>query len=621
MASSKAKKPKSSEQHAEKRRKKAKPAESDLHTSPRSTSQAEAEVTTLRTPAATPGTEWWRSAVIYQVYPRSFADSDGDGVGDLQGITSRLPALKALGVDAVWLSPFFRSPQRDAGYDVSDYTAVDPLFGTLQDFDRLIAAAHGLGLRVIVDMVPNHTSSDHVWFQEALAAKPGSKKRDRYVFREGRGKHGQKAPNNWQSVFGGSMWDRVVETKDGGRLPGSAKGGKDPKGEPGDWYLHIFDSTQPDLNWENPWVHEQFKGILRFWLDRGADGFRVDVAHGLIKKPGLPDYTPPKDGSSMGGNEEGEPYWGQPGVHEIWQEWHDVLAEYDGDRALCAEAWVGPLTKMALWVRPHEFHQAFNFDFMFAGWTARGIHRVIDDSLAAFGAVGAPSTWVLSNHDVIRHASRLALGADSPQGDGIGPKSPGKPDPVLGLRRARAATALMLALPGGAYLYQGEELGLPEVIELPDSARQDPTWFRTKGEKYGRDGCRVPIPWEADAPGYGFSPTGRSWLPQPPEWAALARDRQQGVPGSTLELYRAALRLRRAKRLGLGGVQWRSEWSRSRTVVAFRNGGITVIANLGKRSISLPEGRLLLESEPTHLGRNGKRMLPSDATVWLQTGR
>jgi len=552
--------------------------------------------------------EWWRTAVIYQVYPRSFADSDGDGIGDLAGITDRLPALAELGVDAVWLSPFFRSPQRDAGYDVSDYTKVDPIFGTLRDFDRLVERAHELGLRVIADMVPNHTSSDHEWFRAALASPPGSKERARYLFHDGRGRRGDRPPNNWQSVFGGSMWDRLVADD----------------GTPEQWYLHIFDSSQPDLNWESPWVRERFKDILRFWLDRGVDGFRVDVAHGMIKKAGLPDYTPPEAAASMGGGEhqkdepaDDPPYWGQDGVHEIWREWHELLAEYPGDRVLCAEAWVGPLSKMALWVRPDEFHQAFNFDYMFAGWTARDQRRVIDESIAAFGGVGAPPTWVLSNHDVIRHASRLALGADSPQGDGIGPRSKGKPDPVLGLRRARAATALMLALPGGAYLYQGEELGLPEVIDIPDSARQDPTWFRTKGRKYGRDGCRVPIPWEASAPAYGFSPSGASWLPQPAEWSALARDVQAGDPASTLSLYERALRERKARGLGAGSVDWLPEFRRSGTVVAFRNRAVTVVANLGRRSVTLPEGRILLESAPTYIGANGRRMLPSDATAWL----
>ena len=559
----------------------------------------------------TPGSEWWRTAVIYQIYPRSFADSTGDGVGDLPGIASRLPALAQLGIDAIWLSPFFRSPQNDAGYDVSDYCDVDPLFGTLADFDALLDRAHQLGLKVIVDMVPNHTSDQHPWFLEALASPEGSPERDRYMFRDGKGPNGDEMPNNWESVFGGPMWERVTN----------------PDGTPGQWYLHIFDKSQPDLNWENPWVREQFRSILRFWLDRGVDGFRVDVAHGMIKEAGLPDYTPPAEQASMGGGVLSDadtalapgiadhvpdpPYWGQDGVHEIWRDWHDVLAEYEGDRVLCAEAWVDPLTKMALWVRSDEMSQAFNFDYMFTDWSAKAQRAVIDRSIAAFSGVGAPSTWVLSNHDVVRHASRLALTAENPQGAGIGPNSPGKPEPVLGLRRARAATALMLSLPGSSYIYQGEELGLPEVIDLPDSARQDPTWFRTNGEKYGRDGCRVPIPWEADLPGYGFNSTGASWLPQPADWAPYARDSQAGVPGSTLELYRSALKLRREHDLGNGEVQWIEGYGTD--VVAFRTADITVIANLGDVAVELPVGDVLLASETITGGA-----LPSDTTVWLR---
>jgi len=557
----------------------------------------------MTNPHGSHGPEWWRTAVIYQVYPRSFADGDGDGVGDLRGITARLPAIAELGVDAVWLSPFFRSPQRDAGYDVSDYCDVDPIFGTLEDFDHLLERAHSLGLRVIADMVPNHTSSDHPWFIEALAAPPGSPERERYMFHEGRGRDGHRPPNNWQSVFGGPAWERVTEAD----------------GKPGQWYLHMFDVSQPDLNWENPWVRERFREILRFWLDRGIDGFRVDVAHGLIKKPGLPDFPPHRTDAAEAHPREDPPYWAQPGVHDIWREWHELVAEYPGDRVLCAEAWVEPLPKLALWVRPDEMHQAFNFDYMFTEWSAKGQRRIITDSIEAFGAVGAPSTWVLSNHDVIRHATRLALGHDAPpQGEGIGPASKVKPDPVLGLRRARAATALMLALPGSAYLYQGEELGLPEVIDIPDADRHDPTWFRTKGEKYGRDGCRVPIPWEAEAPACGFSASGRSWLPQPADWGRLARDRQEGVEGSTLELYRTALRLRKEHRLGEGDVEWLPEHERSRSVVAFRNGPVTVVTNLGKRAVAVPEGRVLLAT--VGLGRrdDGARTLPSDATVWLE---
>ncbi len=551
------------------------------------------------------GREWWRSAVIYQVYPRSFADSDGDGIGDLAGITSRLPALRELGVDAVWLSPFQTSPQRDAGYDVSDYCDVDPIFGTLADFDAMLAASHTLGLRVIVDIVPNHTSSDHAWFQSALAAAPGSDERNVYLFRDGRGTDGDLPPNNWESVFGGPAWTRTT----------------DADGTPGQWYLHLFDTSQPDLNWENPWVREQFRGILRFWLDRGVDGFRVDVAHGMIKAAGLPDYTPPEVGGSMGGGsatlEPGissepptAPYWGQDGVHDIYRDWHLVLEEYDDDRVLCAEAWVEPLEKLARWVRPDEMQQAFNFEYLETPWSAVALREVIDHSISAFAGVGAPSTWVLSNHDVVRHATRLALTGENIQGHGIGPKTPGRPDPVLGLRRARAATALMLPLPGSSYLFQGEELGLPEVIDLPDSARQDPTWFRTNGERYGRDGCRVPIPWEAAEPSYGFGPTNASWLPQPAEWARYARDVQQGDPTSTLELYRAALAIRHERDLGFGAVDWIDGFGPD--VVAFRNGSLTVIANLGADPVELPEGAIVLASEPL----TGP-MLPTDTTAWL----
>ncbi|WP_111720547.1 glycoside hydrolase family 13 protein [Homoserinimonas sp. OAct 916] len=558
--------------------------------------------TDLDARALTP--EWWRSAVIYQIYPRSFADSDGDGMGDLAGITDRLWALTELGVDAIWLSPFYRSPQRDGGYDVSDYFDIDPLFGTLADFDRLLAAAHEAGLRVIIDIVPNHTSSDHQWFTEALAAGEGSEERARYMFRDGRGASGQLPPNNWESVFGGGAWTRVTE----------------PDGTLGQWYLHLFDTTQPDLDWENEWVREKFREILRFWFDRGVDGFRVDVAHGMIKAPGLPDYTPPADSGSMGGTahdskhtgepEPTAPYWAQPGVHEIYRDWRRIADSYPNARILAAEAWVDPLSRVAEWVRPDEMHQAFNFAFLETTWNAAALRRVIDASITTFGAVGAPSTWVLSNHDVVRHASRLALTADNLQGHGIGPKTVGLPDPVLGLNRARAASSLMLALPGSSYIYQGEELGLPEAIDLPDEARQDPTWFRTGGTRYGRDGCRVPIPWQAEEPSYGFGPTEASWLPQPSDWAAYARDRQEGVATSTLELYKSALRLRREHRLGVGSLNWLSGFGDD--VVAFRNGDVSVIANAGDAPVPLPAGEIILTSRAFD-----GRTLPADCTVWL----
>lgn len=546
---------------------------------------------------AAPGSEWWRSAVIYQIYPRSFADASGDGIGDLPGITSRLDSLKELGIDAIWLSPFMTSPQKDAGYDVADYRDVDPLFGTLDDFDEMLAQSHARGIRVIVDLVPNHSSDQHVWFQQALKAAPGSPERARYIFRDGKGENGELPPNNWESVFGGGQWTRVTEAD----------------GTLGQWYLHIFDASQPDFDWTNEEVREEFRSVLRFWLDRGVDGFRVDVAHGMIKADGLPDYTPPVDADSMGGGEDDVPYWGQDGVHDIYRDWHEVMAEYDGDRALCGEAWMPTLEKTALWVRPDEMHQTFNFPYMMTEWDSAKIRDVIRDSLDEFGKVGAPSTWVLSNHDVIRHASRLALTADSPQGDGIGPLSAGKPDQATGLSRARAASTVMLALPGSSYLYQGEELGLPEAMDIPDEFRQDPTWFRTNGERYGRDGCRVPIPWEADATAYGFNTTGDSWLPQPEEWAAFARDVEEPDAASTLNLYKTLLRLRRELALGTGSLVWEDLGEQS---VAFRRGDLHVAMNLGAAPLELGQGvEFVVQSE-----QFDGTAVPVDHAAWYRKG-
>lgn len=556
-------------------------------------------------PTATSESEWWRTAVIYQIYPRSFADGDGDGIGDLVGIIDRLDSIAELGADAIWLSPFYASPQRDGGYDVSDFTAVDPIFGTNVDARRLIVRAHELRLRVLVDMVPNHTSSEHRWFREALRAEPGSAARARYIFRDGAGEHGELPPNNWQSIFGGPAWTRITEAD----------------GSPGQWYLHLFDSSQPDLEWGSEQVRAEFDEVLRFWLDLGVDGFRVDVAHGLVKADGLPDYIPAENAGSMGGDEwEPIPYFGQEGVHDIWRRWRRVLEEYGPDRILAAEAWIQPLGRMAQWVRPDEMHQAFNFAFLSADWDAASQRAVIAESLDAFGAVGAPSTWVLSNHDVVRHASRLALTAENPQGHGIGPDSPGLPIPELGLRRARAASLMMLALPGSAYLYQGEELGLPEHVFIEDEHRQDPTWFRTAGERYGRDGCRVPLPWTSDAPAYGFSEAGRSWLPQPQEWATLARDAQRGVPGSTLEMYRSALAARRAHGLAVADLVWVDDLagaSEPEDVLAFDVADVRVVVNLSEKAVPLGDlgirsDQVILSSAPV------ADALEPDCTVWLR---
>lgn len=527
--------------------------------------------------SAPPPAGWWTDAVIYQIYPRSFAASTTSGVGDLRGITHRMPALASLGVDAVWLSPFYRSPQKDAGYDVSDYVDIDPLFGTLDDFDTMVTVAHDLGLKVIVDLVPNHSSSDHEMFRQAVASKPGSPERAMYMFRDGKGDHGELPPNNWQSVFGGPAWTRTTN----------------PDGSPGQWYLHLFDSSQPDFDWTNDKVRDFFDSILRFWLDRGVDGFRVDVAHGMIKQEGLPD-VPEVDGV-VGAADNVGPYWDQDGVHEVYRRWRRILAEYGPDRILAAEAWVQPLAKMARYVRPDEMHQAFNFGYLTTKWKAQDLRDIITESLEAFHGVGAPSTWVLSNHDVIRHTSRLALGdALDNHWEGLGPRSPHQPDPHLAKVLGRAATTLMLALPGSSYLYQGEELGLPEVVDIPDAARQDPTFWRTNGERWGRDGCRVPIPWEKDAPTFGFAPGGDPWLPQPAIFGELARDQQEGDPESSLTLYRHLLATRKEFGLGRGALSFIDGYPDD--VVAFDNGPLRVVANLGDSPVEIPVGEVVASS-------------------------
>ncbi|WP_458113295.1 glycoside hydrolase family 13 protein [Arthrobacter sp. R1-13] len=550
---------------------------------------------------------WWRSAVIYQVYPRSFRDLNGDGIGDIAGITAELPQLADLDVDAVWLSPFYRSPQRDAGYDVSDYCDVDPLFGTLTDFDVMIAEANRLHLRVIVDLVPNHCSDQHVAFQAALASAPGSPERDMFIFRDGNGASGEEPPNNWGSHFGGPAWTRV----------------KEPDGTPGQWYLHLFDSSQPDFNWDNQAVHEEFERVLRFWLDRGVSGFRVDVAHALVKAPGLPDWGGRADGGSSDGFPGHEaPMFGQPALHAIYRRWRQILESYGPDRILCAEANVDPLPRLADWVRADEMHQAFNFPYLHAGLDVHRLRGVITESLLTLDAVGAPSTWVLSNHDVVRHASRFGYNGPGPRdGDGIGVWDH-QPDEALGRRRAAAASMFMLGLPGGAYLYQGEELGLPDGIDIPDAQRQDPTFARTGGARLGRDGCRVPLPWSAEEPHNGFGNGQEPWLPQPESFKQLARDAQAASPSSHLNLYRRMLSTRRELGLGAGSLSWLENYCTASSL-AYLNGSTLVVMNLNHEPLDLPGGRVLLRSgsaapvSDQSLADLGHR-LGSNETVWMK---
>jgi alpha-glucosidase len=545
------------------------------------------------------GAQWWRSGTIYQIYPRSFADANGDGMGDLAGITSRLESLAALGVDAIWLSPFFTSPQKDAGYDVADYCDVDGLFGTLGDFDTLLARAHELGLRVLIDLVPNHSSDQHKWFQAAVNSPAGSREREFYHFKDGRGENGELPPNNWVSMFGGPAWTRLIE-KDG---------------TPGQWYLHLFDSSQPDLNWSNPEVQNAFEDILRFWLDRGVDGFRVDQPHAMAKAAGLPDH--PDVERAGAGYIEGEPsppMWFQEEVHPIFRRWRAILDSYSGDRAMCGEAYVLPLSFMALWVRPDEFNQTFNFRFLDSEWKPETLFAAINESFEAFDSVGAPSTWVLSNHDIVRHASRMGgLPGRPTASDGVGPNDP-QPDLELGLERARGATMFMLGLAGASYLYQGEELGLPEHTTLAPEYRQDPTFARTAGKRVGRDGCRVPLPWQAGVgAANGFNTTRMSWLPQPAIYREYSRDLQEGVAGSTLELYKNALQIRRDMKLGEGSFDWLAEFTNP-TTLGYRNGNVLVIHNFGEEPIDLPAGEFILRSAT----ESEQDQIAPNETVWIK---
>ncbi|MDV8146842.1 alpha-amylase family glycosyl hydrolase [Arthrobacter sp. B10-11] len=548
---------------------------------------------------------WWRQASVYQIYPRSFSDSNGDGLGDIKGITAKVPYLKELGIDAVWLSPFYPSALADGGYDVDDYRNVDPKLGTLEDFAEMSAALHEAGIKLIADIVPNHSSDRHEWFKEALASPRGSAARERYIFRDGLGENGELPPSDWDSVFGGPAWERITE----------------PDGTPGQWYMHIFAKEQPDLNWSNREIRDDFLKTLRFWSDRGVDGFRVDVAHALTKdltepllsKVELSEANTGTDGFADGSH----PFWDRDEVHEIYAEWREVFNEYNPPRTAVAEAWVHA-TRRARYASPQGLGQAFNFDLLQADFDADEFHEIITRNLAEATATGASSTWVFSNHDVVRHATRYGLpkggGVHAKGQDGKGWLLAGAPaeelDVELGLRRARAASLLMLALPGSAYLYQGEELGLQEVAEIPDSERQDPSFFRNKGVEIGRDGCRVPLPWAAEGSSFGFG-AGDAHLPQPVWFARYAVDAQDGVEGSTLELYRKALKLRRELQTA-EELEW-VETGNPKVLQFSRHGGWQSVTNFGDEPVELPAGEVLLSSAPL----DGK-LLPGNTTVWLR---
>jgi alpha-glucosidase len=539
--------------------------------------------------------EWWRHAVVYQIYVRSFADGNGDGTGDITGMRARLPYLASLGIDAIWLNPWYRSPLHDGGYDVADYREINDAFGTTADAEAFIAEARDHGIRIIVDLVPNHLSSDHRWFVEALASEPGSPARDRFHFLPGRGDDGSEPPNDWGSVFGGPAWTRVTEAD----------------GSPGQWYLHLFDTSQPDVNWENQEVADELDAVMRFWLDRGAAGFRVDVAHSLVKQPGYPDLgtRSRRDGRSW---TEDHPFWDRDEIHPIVRGWRRILDEYD-DTMMVAEAWVRS-DRRARYLRPDEYHQAFDFDLLEAEWDADAFAKVIVDSLTAAAGVGSHPTWVLSNHDVVRHATRygLLIGTDSQAWLLDGPHD--ALDVERGQRRARAAALVTLGLPGSAYVYQGEELGLPEVWDLAPEVLDDPVWTDSGGKRKGRDGCRVPIPWTPDGPSFGFG-SGDAWLPQPSVFGELAASEQDGDPASMLELYRTAMRVRRELLVGVD--EWEIADSLAGVLHIRRGEGVQVVINMGDEPVPMPEGRVLVASDPTQ--HEHPTALSPDAGVWLDS--
>lgn len=536
--------------------------------------------------------EWWRQAVVYQIYPRSFADANGDGIGDLEGITSKIPYLKELGVDAVWLSPFYPSALADGGYDVDDYRDVDPRIGDLDQFKTMIDQLHDAGIRLIIDIVPNHSSNRHVMFQEALASPAGSPARDRYIFRDGKGPDKSEPPTDWRAAFGGSTWEPVGD---------------------GQFYLHTFAPEQPDWNWHHPDVHEEFIKTLRFWSDLGVDGYRIDVAHALAKD--LTEPLPSQIELDAYPLEEGNtPVLDRDEVHEIYAEWRKVFNEYDPPRTAVAEAWI-PANRRVRYAMPDSLGQAFNFDLLRANFDPAEFKEIITLNLRYADEAASSTTWVLSNHDVVRHATRYALppAEDTQSRDRQWLLSGGKDpesDLALGTARARAATLLLLALPGSMYMYQGEELGLFEVTEIPDDQRQDPTFERSPGYDVGRDGCRVPVPWSVDGPAFGFG-EAEPHLPQPDWFGDMSVEAAEAEPGSTLSMYREALAIRREL-----NAPEQMEWldSPEGTLAFARPGGWVCYTNFVADPVELPDSQVLLTSGPLESG-----LLPAATTAWVQT--
>jgi oligo-1,6-glucosidase/alpha-glucosidase len=504
---------------------------------------------------------WWERGVVYQIYPRSFADSNGDGVGDLAGIEARIDYLTELGVDAIWLSPIFPSPMADFGYDVADYCDVEALFGTLADFDRLIAKAHAAGLKLLLDFVPNHSSDQHPWFVESRASR-NSAKRDWYIWRDAL--RDGSPPNNWISDFGGSAWQWDVAT--------------------GQYYLHAFLKEQPDLNWRNPALRAAMTDVLRFWFDRGVYGFRMDVLWHIVKAQGLPD-NPVNPAWREGRNERDRVIQlhstDQPEAHAIAADFRRLADRYGADtgrdRVLIGEIFL-PNDRLARWFgtpEQPEVHLPFNFALMENRWRADVLRRIIADYEASIPAHGWPN-WVIGSHDAPRIAGRL------------------------GEAQARVAAMLLLTLRGTPTLYQGDELGIGRV-EIPPDRVQDPRELRQPGIRLGRDPARTPMAWDGSAHA-GFS-TAEPWLPLHADWRTRNVAAQAGDPASMLELHRALLRLRReSEALSIGNL---TLVDADEDVLAFErrhaDERLLVVLNLGSQPRGLPaKGTVLLSTLGDH---------------------
>lgn len=569
---------------------------------------------------------WWQEAIVYQVYVRSFADANGDGIGDLEGIRSRLDHIASLGVDAIWLNPCYPSPQRDHGYDVADYFAIHDEYGDLDTFDALLADARERNIKILMDLVPNHCSNDHAWFVEALAADPDSVERNRFYFRDGlptadgADPHGSP-PNNWMAAFGGSAWTRVS--------PDDAQ-----------WYLGTFTPHQPDFDHTNSDVQAMFAEVLEFWFDRGVEGVRVDAIAPVGKDAALPDAPPVPPGTGLLQVCWENPYTVfRPEGHDVWRQFRTTIDNYmerhpGRDLMMVAEAYMnGRPDLMAAFVNPEQFHQAFAFDLLLSPWVKSEVERAIRDTLDII-SIGSTPTWTLNNHDVQRVVTRL--GRSNATDPNTVSNNAMEVDDVdidieRGVRRARAMITLAMAMPGSLYLYMGEELGLPEVLDIPAERREDPVFLQTNGERIGRDGCRIPLPWTDDpSTNFGFSSVDSdahtdvpdSWLPQPGWWGTGAVDELDGEDNSILELYRAVIDARREFAVPEGMVAAVVDLGPG--LVAVRRGDLVAVCNTTSEPIALDMENDLVEislpvfaSEPTEMHTPG--VIPPDSTVWLKS--